>query len=160
MWREAYGHIRRTFPEANRRVWRYQALRRVIDLMVTDFIAATEDRLRAEGIAALVDVRAFGRRLAGFSPQVDQQRLELKSFLMENLYRHYRVMRMAVKAKKIMTELFNAYVSEPSQLPPHILERRIQGESLTRVIADYVAGMTDRFALEEYGKLFDPFEKV
>jgi dGTPase len=78
---------------------------------------------------------------------------------MDNLYRHHRVMRMAVKAQRVMRELFTAYLSEPRQLPPHVLEREVQGESLARVVADYIAGMTDRFALEEHRKLFDPFEK-
>ena len=79
---------------------------------------------------------------------------------MDNLYRHYRVIRMAEKAQRVMTDLFHAYMSEPQQLPPHILERRDRvGESQPRVIADYIAGMTDRFALDEHRKLFDPFEK-
>jgi dGTPase len=69
-------------------------------------------------------------------------------------------MRMAVKARKVMTDLFHAYMAEPAQLPPHILERTSQGETVARVVADYIAGMTDRFAFEEYRKLFDPLEKV
>ena len=78
---------------------------------------------------------------------------------MDNLYRHYRVVRMAEKAKRVMTELFEAYMSEPHQLPTHVLSRQDDGEPLPRVIADYIAGMTDRFALQEHRKLFDPFEK-
>ena len=78
---------------------------------------------------------------------------------MDNLYRHHRVVRMFVKAGKVMAELFGAYMAEPSQLPPHILER-CEREPLARVVADYIAGMTDRYALEEYRKLFDPLAKV
>jgi dGTPase len=78
---------------------------------------------------------------------------------MDNLYRHYRVVRMAEKAKRVMTELFEAYMSEPHQLPPHVLARQNAGDPLARVVADYIAGMTDRFALEEHRKLFDPSEK-
>jgi len=79
---------------------------------------------------------------------------------MDNLYRHYKVIRMFEKAKRVMRELFHAYMSEPQQLPPHILERRDRvGDSQPRIIADYIAGMTDRFALEEHRKLFDPSEK-
>ncbi len=119
-----------------------------------------ERRLADHRIQAPDDVRAFGRPIAGFSDAVDAQRLELKAFLMDNLYRHYRVMRMAEKARIVMTELFNSYMSEPRQLPPHILARHgAGGEPLPRVIADYIAGMTDRYALEEHRKLFDPFEK-
>ena len=99
-------------------------------------------------------------RWSSFSPERETKRAELKAFLMENLYRHYRVMRMAVKAQKIMTDLFHAYMDEPSQLPPHIAARWRDGESRARVIADYIAGMTDRFALDEHRKLFDPDERV
>jgi dGTPase len=159
IWRDAYGAVRRQHPAANQRVWRYQSLRRIIDRMVTDLSLTLEHNLSAHRIASLADVRAFGRPIVAFSPALDAERLELKAFLMDNLYRHYRVMRMAEKAKRVMTELFQAYMSEPKQLPPHVLDRQRLGDALPRVIADYIAGMTDRFALEEHRKLFDPFEK-
>jgi dGTPase len=159
IWRDTYRAVRGESPSASQRIWRYQGIRRLIDSWVTDLIVTLEQRLGAERIASRDDVRTFGRPIVGFSPAVDAQRLELKAFLMDNLYRHYRVMRMAEKAKRVMTELFDAYVSEPKQLPPHVLERQRLGEPLPRVIADYIAGMTDRFALGEHRKLFDPFEK-
>jgi dGTPase len=159
IWRQAYGAVRSRYPSANERIWRYQSIRRIIDLLVTDLMTTLEERLRSEHISGFEDVRAFGRPLAGFSPDVDAQRLELKAFLMDNLYRHYRVMRMAEKAKRVMTDLFEAYMSEPQQLPPHVLDRQRSGEGLARVVADYIAGMTDRYALQEHRKLFDPFEK-
>jgi dGTPase len=159
IWRGAYGAVRRQHPSANQRVWRYQALRRIIDRMVTDLSLTLEQNLAAHGIHTLAEVRAFGRPIVGFSPALDAERLELKAFLMDNLYRHYRVMRMAEKAKRVMTELFQAYMGEPKQLPPHVLDRQRLGDALPRVVADYIAGMTDRFALEEHRKLFDPFEK-
>jgi len=159
IWRQAYSAVRAQHPDATQRIWRYQAIRRIIDLLVTDFMVALEQRLAANRIASLDDVRAFGRPLAGLSPEIDAQRLELKAFLMDNLYRHYRVVRMAEKAKRVMSELFHAYMSEPNQLPPHVLERQGHGEPLPRVIADYIAGMTDRFVLEEHRKLYDPLEK-
>jgi dGTPase len=159
LWRQPYDAVRAEHPGANHRIWRYQTIRRIIDMLVTDFITSIEQRLAAHGIDTMGDVRKFGRPLAAFSPDVDAQRLELKAFLMDNLYRHYRVMRMAEKAKRVMTELFEAYMSEPKQLPPHVLDRQRQGEPLPRIIADYIAGMTDRFALGEHRKLFDPFEK-
>jgi dGTPase len=79
---------------------------------------------------------------------------------MEHLYRHVRVTRMGVKAKTVITGLFQTYFDEPRQMPPHVYAQVERGEEKARVIADYVAGMTDRFALEEYKKLFDPLEKV
>jgi dGTPase len=160
IWRRAYTEVRQHSPQASPRIWRYQAIRRIIDRLVTDLIETVERRMAQHGIETLEDVRAFGRPLAAFSPELEAERTELKAFLMENLYRHYRVVRMAVKAKNVMTELFRAYMAEPSQLPPHILARQRGGEPVARVVADYIAGMTDRFALDEYRKLFDPFAKV
>ncbi len=160
IWREAHNEVRRLHPSASPRILRFNAIRLIINTLVTDFIVSLEDRLSAKGIATAADVRAYGKPLVGFSQPLDDQRLELKRFLMDNLYRHYRVVRMAEKAKKVMKELFHAYVDEPTQLAPHILGRHRDGEPLERVVADYIAGMTDRFALEEYRKLFDPFEKV
>jgi dGTPase len=81
-----------------------------------------------------------------------------KSYLFKNLYRHHRVVRMQTKAERILTELFNAYRSEPQILPRHIQET-IAERGLERTICDYIAGMTDRFAVEEYNKLFEPLTK-
>jgi dGTPase len=159
IWRDAYRSVRDRHPGANQRIWRYQAIRLIIDRLVTDLIETLEQRLVDERIRSVEDLRAYGRPLVGHSAPVEAQRLELKRFLMTNLYRHYRVMRMAEKARRVMSELFQSYLSEPLQLPPHILERQAHGDTLPRVIADYIAGMTDRFVLEEHRKLFDPFEK-
>jgi len=80
---------------------------------------------------------------------------ELKDFLYNNLYRHHRVMRMSVKAERIVSDLFGAYLNEPMILPRHIQEQA-RGGDVKRTVCDYIAGMTDRFAIEEYTKLFDP----
>ena len=159
IWRDAYQHVRDRHPRANQRIWRYQAIRLIIDRLVTDLIETLEHRLTSERIRTLDDLRAYGRPLVGHSEVLEAQRMELKRFLMANLYRHYRVVRMAEKAKRIMSDLFQAFLAEPQQLPPHILERQELGDSLPRVIADYIAGMTDRYVLEEHRKLFDPAEK-
>jgi dGTPase len=160
LWRDAYRTVRDRSPRASQRIWRYQAIRLIIDRLVTDLIETLERRLAAAAITSLDDVRAQRQPLVGHSPEVEAQRQELKAFLMDNLYRHYKVIRMFEKAKRVMRELFSAYMSEPQQLPPHILERHARfGEPLPRIIADYIAGMTDRFALEEHRKLFDPSEK-
>jgi dGTPase len=79
----------------------------------------------------------------------------MKDFLYVNMYRHHRVVRMAVKAERIITDLFNAYQSEPAMLPQHV-QCFIESRGLERIICDYIAGMTDRFALQEHSKLFDP----
>jgi dGTPase len=83
---------------------------------------------------------------------------ELKDFLYSKMYRHYRVVRMQVKAERILSDLFEAYCAEPSTLPEHI-QRTIELRGLKRAICDYIAGMTDRYAIEEHQKLFNPTEK-
>jgi dGTPase len=160
LWRETYRRIRSQYPGAGFRIWRYQVIRTLIDDFVHDLIATVRRRIEELRIEGVEDVRRAGRPIATFSDEMEEKRLELKSFLMENLYRHYRVMRMAVKAQKVLRDLFRAYMEEPSQLPPHVLARCQAGESEARVIADYIAGMTDRFAFEEHRKLFDPMERV
>jgi len=84
---------------------------------------------------------------------------ELKDFLYANMYRHYRVVRMGDKAARILRDLFTAYMDEPAQLPPRYHERVAQ-DGAARVVCDYIAGMTDRFALDEHRKLFDPSVRV
>jgi len=160
LWRETSGRIKSAYPHAGFRVWRYQVQRALIDQFVTDLIATVVARLQEFTLDSVAAVRAHGRAIATFSPPLETKRLELKAFLMENLYRHYRVMRMAVKAQKIVADLFHAYMDEPAQLPPHVAARWKAGETHARVIADYIAGMTDRFAVDEYRKLFDPDARV
>jgi dGTPase len=86
---------------------------------------------------------------------------QLKEIMQERLYRHYRVSRMTEKAGRVIARLFETYMSEPRQMPEHVLARaEVGGEPIARIVADYIAGMTDRFALDEYRKLFDPNERV
>jgi dGTPase len=160
LWRETFGRIKAQWPDAGFRIWRYQVQRALINAFVTDLIDTIMRRLRDFKLASVEAIRAHGQPIATFSESMEAKRLELKAFLMENLYRHYRVMRMAVKAQKIMADLFHAYMAEPAQLPTHIAARWKAGEDRARVIADYIAGMTDRFAVDEYKKLFDPDERV
>ncbi len=159
LWREAYTAIRTEYPSTSARIWRYQAIRRIIDRMVTDLVETIENRIAEGSIESPESVHQLGTPLVAFSAEVEEQRQELKSFLMKNMYRDYRVVRMAEKARRIMSELFNAYMAEPRQLPPHILGRHDNGEPLARVISDYIAGMTDRFVIEDHRKLYDPMEK-
>ena len=160
LWRESFRRVSAAYPQAGFRIWRYQVQRALIDEFVTDLIESVSKRLRELQLDSAEAIRAYAQPLVSFTPEREAKWAELKAFLMENLYRHYRVMRMAVKAQKIMTDLFHAYVDEPSQLPPHIAARWREGEGRARVIADYIAGMTDRFALDEHRKLFDPDERV
>ncbi len=161
LWADALAEARRRAPHAAPNVTRYQAVRLVIDGMVTDLIDSVRARLAEHRIETLADVRAVKPRLVEFSPTLTERNRQLKAFLYDRLYTHHRVARMTQKADRIMSALFEVYMAEPKQLPPHVLRRvREDDEPVPRVIADYIAGMTDRFALEEYKKLFDPYERV
>jgi len=161
IWNDAWNDASRAAPGAAARVVRYQAVRRLIDWMVTDLASTLEEHLSGEGIDSLEKVRRVKPRLVEFSPGMGERHRALKGFLYDRLYHHHRVNRMTQKADRIMSALFEVYMQEPKQLPPHVTQRtQTEGESMPRVIADYIAGMTDRFALEEYKKLFDPYERV
>ena len=139
---------------------------------IVDALGARRDR---EAVDALIrevssadEAQTFGERLVGFTPEVQAKKRELEAFLFRNVYQHYRVQRMANKAKRFIIELFEEYVREPSQLPPR---QQARGEeemadglgredALRRVVCDYIAGMTDRYAQDEYKRLFHPFERV
>ncbi len=158
LWEEilrSTGTAGRPFTELVRR----QVIRRLIGTTVTDIIQATERNLREAGIASLEDVRRYPGLLVGHSEEMAAKNRQLKDFLYQHLYRHWRVLRMAAKARWFIEQLFRAYVSNPELLPPST-RARIDEEDLYRVVCDYIAGMTDRYALEEYKKLFDPFERV
>ncbi len=159
LWQQSFVAVKGRNPAADFSVLRYQTVRAMIDRLVIDLIENTEARLKELGITTVDDIRAVAGPVAGFSPQIAGQVAALKERLMERLYRHHRVRRMAAKAKRVMTGIFRAYIEDPAQMPPHIAGRA-QIDPAARVVADYIAGMTDRFALEEYAKLYDPLERV
>lgn len=132
-------------------------IRHLLNHEVSDVLAATEEHLAVAQPQSVAEVRAQPGDLACFSISMRARNRELKDFMFKNLYRHWRVMRMTEKAKRMLTQLFRAYVDEPQQLP-HSVQQRISSEGLERAICDYMAGMTDRYALQEYRKMFDPHE--
>jgi dGTPase len=134
-------------------------VRRIIDRCTRDLIATTRGNLEAAKAASVDDVRKAGRRLVGYTEAMARDVRELKDFLFANMYRHYRVVRMGDKAARILRDLFESFVGEPRQLPPHFQEP-IERDGVHRAVCDYIAGMTDRFALDEHRKLFDPRVRV
>jgi len=160
LWDENYRVVRQAYPGASPTILRYQSVRRILDALVRDLIASTEAEVKKRGVKSVADVRAKKPSIAAFSDDMGAKVVQLKARLMERLYRHQRVRRMGAKAKRVMTGLFEAYMEDPGQMPPHIVARAGAETSMPRVIADYIAGMTDRFALEEYAKLYDPWERV
>jgi dGTPase len=160
LWAEAREWVRSRHGDASESIQRYQTVRRIIDRLVTDMIQAIRHRIDEHRVRTLADVRACKVRLAGLSPAMAEQNRELKAVLLGRLYRHHRITRMTMKAQRVMTDLFHTYMDEPQQMPPHVHRRIEAGEPQARVVADYIAGMTDRFAFDEYKKLFDPYERV
>jgi len=159
VWKEHFGAATASYPGETPRLRVRIAIRGIINTLTTDLIRRTLENLDAHGVQSLDDVRRAGRRLVEFTPEVEQKKARLKQYLFANLYRHYRVVRMAEKAQRVVRELFDAYTSNSQQLPPHV-QARIPEEGLHRVVCDYIAGMTDRFALGEHQKLFDPHQRV
>ena len=160
LWREHHAATRERWPDAPFSILRYQTVRRILDAMASDLVATVEREIARRDVRTIADVRAVRPRLVEYGPEMAPRIRELKSFLMDRLYMHVRVTRMGVKAKTIITGLFHTYFDEPRQMPPHVYAQIDRGDDKARVIADYIAGMTDRFALDEYKKLFDPLEKV
>ncbi len=137
---------------------RHRMIRELVGLMVSDMVDATDKRLRESGVRSPLEIQQLKTNLIGYSEEMQRRNRELKDFLYKNLYSHYRVIRMAVKAERVITDLFGAYQSEPATLPTE-QQRVIIPRGLERTICDYIAGMTDRFAIEEHQKLFNPLEK-
>jgi dGTPase len=137
---------------------RHRMIRAFIGLAVEDITRSTDRRLSAGPVKSLSDVRKFPENVVRHSDSFVPPLEALRAQLFEKLYRHWRVMRMALKAEKFLSELFVQYVSNPKILPPAVLTRT-EEEGIHRVACDYIAGMTDRFAMEEYEKLTDPLTK-
>jgi dGTPase len=139
---------------------RHRLIRRLIGLLVDDVIQATNARIEEAKVQSVQDLQKLSHNVIGHSEKMGPMVREMKTYLYNNMYRHYRVVRMAQKAEHFLTSLFQAYMAEPAQLPHTTRDRLKMGqEPLPRIVCDYIAGMTDRYALQEYQKLFDPFTK-
>jgi len=139
---------------------RHRLIRTLIGWGVTNAVQNTARRLAEERINSVAELRARGKPIIGFSAEAGALIRELKGVLFLRLYRHWRVMRMASKAQRTLEALYRAYTEEPGQLPEAVQVRAKGEDGLERIVCDYVAGMTDRFALEEYARLFDPAVRV
>ena len=134
---------------------RYLLIRELLGQMIEDTIHCTNERLEEAGVKSLEDVRQARHTLVSPSPELSERLLTLKDFLFTHLYRHYRLIRMTKKADRILENLFRAYLETPAMLPLH-LQERAEEKGVVRTVTDYLAGMTDRFAGDEYRRLFDP----
>ena len=159
LWQENYERVKKVFPGEEFKIHKSQAIIQIINRQVTDLIAQISKEIEKRKIGSVEDIRDIGQPIARFSPDMNKKNIELKKFLKKNLYSHHRVIRMADKADRILKALFKVYSDEPQLLPPHVYAE-LEEKGKERLICDYIAGMTDRFALDEYKKLFDPYERV
>ena len=157
-FREQYETVRARWPALSGRRVVHETIRAMINRQATDLLETSRAAIDALGPESVDDVRGQRMALIGFSAPMLEQHRALKQLLRRELYRHYRVFRMSMKAQRIVRDLFDAFFNTPRTLP-HDTQRRIEegggGESeRARLVADYVAGMTDRFAIAEYRRLF------
>lgn len=154
-----YFDVCTRFPELSDKRKAHEVIRRIINQLVCDLIENTLQNIENSQIKSIDDVRASDKALVAFSPRLKAQMIELKSFLHTNLYQHEQVNKMSANAKEIITNLFSSFFNNPELLPEEhrekaLARKKIGGnEEFTRVIADYIAGMTDRYAQIEYRRI-------
>lgn len=162
---KAHAAVLRAYPDLTGRRLVHETIRRMIDRVVQDVVVASRERISSEHPRHIDDVRLHRQPLVVMSESVRTEHLELKQFLNQKLYRHYRVLRMTTKAKRVLKDLFDVLINDTDLLPAEhrsaaeqaAREQGIAGRA--RVVADYVAGMTDRYALLEHRRLFNPDER-
>ena len=153
LWRRASEQVRQRHGELRPEQFQPTVVRMLISWQVSDLLEQTRERLRKEHIGTVADVRSFPETLVGMGPEMRQLKAELEEFLHRRVYKHYRVQRMAMKGSRIVQMLFEEFRRAPQLLPPRY-GRRVEAGRLERVVCDYVAGMTDRYAQEEHQRLF------
>ncbi len=162
-WAEVSKKVKSNYPDINNEILKYQIIKEMINAQVTDIIDTSKARIGELNPASADEVRKYKHKIISFSERMQKKRIPLRAFLKKNLYEHYRVVRMSTKAKRFITKLFNEYLQNPKQLPVEY-QNRINDfndkRKLKIILCDYIASMTDRYAIDEHKKLFDPDEKV
>jgi len=157
LFRASYEEVEARYPGIEYDLAVHETVRRMINALIVDVVEESGRRLRNAKIDSLGEVRSSPSPLVGFSSGMRRQNIQLKRYLYRNMYQHYRVVRMAAKAERVISELFEALMKRPAMLPPRqkYLHDEADDAAKARVIADYIAGMTDRYAFDEYDRLFD-----
>jgi dGTPase len=165
LFRREYDAVVAAFPEVSGRRLVHEIVRRMINRVVTDLIETTAAAIAEADPADIDAVREMSEPLVRFSDEIAAEHLELKRFLRDRVYRHYRVLRMTSKAQTVVRSLFETFFARPELLPTehyeaaHDMESQFGEAGRARAVADYIAGMTDRFAILEYERLFDPAKR-
>ncbi len=160
LWQQAIDSVYADFPNIADKKVKYETIRRIIHTLVTDLQTETTKRIHAHNITCATDLASLPNSIIAFSDNMSALAKSLKQFLFINLYRHFKVERMAEKTNRILRSLFSTYLNNQAILPPSVQYAIQHDDSPHRKICDYIAGMTDRYALSEYKKLFDPTEHV
>ena len=166
VFRRQYDIVTAKYPDLGGRRLVHEVVRRMIDWLVNDLVDASRRAIADAAPASVEDVRARPAPLLRFGDEVAAEHLELKRYLRQHLYRHYKVLRMTTKAGRVVRELFDAMQGDPDLMPSEHQQaaRRLEaidGETgRARAVADYIAGMTDRYAILEHRRLYDPSERT
>ncbi len=159
LWQETFRSIGQKYPLIGEKRQVLQTISYLIRDLIQDLVDTTSHNILATGIETLADLRNQPQNLAAFSTKMRQKNSELKKFLYKNLYRHHKVELMRVKAERFLTLLFENYTKNPTLLPQDH-QARFDEYGTERVICDYIASMTDRYAQDEYKRLYEPFERA
>ncbi|TGU72827.1 deoxyguanosinetriphosphate triphosphohydrolase [Geomonas terrae] len=159
LWNEVHERILEKYPSIDVDRGVCQTVSALIGVLILDLVETTAQNIEKLGIRTQEDLRRVNLQVVSFSPAMAERNAALKRFLFQNLYRHYKVERMRVKAERYLAELFEVYLKHPTLLPQKH-QVKMEREGRERVICDYIAGMTDRFALDEFKRLFEPYERV
>jgi len=166
LFQEYHAEVLAKYPALAGRRQVYEILRRMINRLVSDLIDSSAARLGASGVRSIAEVRSHSGPLIAFSEGTRELNHSLKTFLREHVYKHYKVRRMTAKARRVIRELFDVFFNDPTLMPD---EHKATGSRLelvqgpagrARAVADYIAGMTDRYAILEHRRLFDPAERT
>jgi dGTPase len=166
LFRRQYDIVVDKYPGLGERRLVHEVIRRMINYIVTDLIQTTQSNLDAAHPQSIDDVRTQSNPLAGLSKTAREEHVELMMFLREHVYRHYKVLRMTSKARRVLKELFDAFFGDVNLMPSEhrdvavAAENERGAEGKARAVSDYIAGMTDRFAILEHSRLYDPTERT
>ncbi|MBI5150517.1 MAG: deoxyguanosinetriphosphate triphosphohydrolase [Candidatus Omnitrophica bacterium] len=167
LWAKAYSRVDATLEARDRQMFKYQIVKALIDIQMKDLLVTSSKRLQELGLRSSREAKEYNLQhpsesVVDFSPTTRQERDYLQNILGKKLYHHYRVVRMTDKARRIIRDLFEVYKENPTQLPYSVYRRDRQYSDIEKyeTIGNYIASMTDRFALDEHKKLFDPYQKV
>lgn len=159
IWNEVTRVVNERHPNLSQDTFRYQCTRYLIDGFIRDLVAATEEALAEGNFQSPLHIINTIRQVAQFSDRMQAWKQQLNEFLYSRFYTHHKIMRMQYKANRVLRDLFEEFVQRPSQLPPGVQKRMSSDiEPPERIVCDYIAGMTDRFALDEHRRMFLPYE--